>query len=337
VACIGNNQIDIAVNGTIDGTAVNILSLKNPGREWIFGSSGATGQEFYFGVTGGAAEDPDYKYYYDTGGRFAVLGNPVGAIAAPTAQFTVRGTSEFTGDVDVISTSNATTTDGTTGAIQTLGGISAVKDIRNAGIIQNANVVDSTTADGLSGALRTMGGASIAKSLRVGTDFVANGNTSLVGTLANTNTTDSTTQDGLTGAIRTLGGVSIAKDLRVGEDFVTNGNTTLGFSSANTLTCTAKAIFENGLKFAAAQTHFKIHTDTANTASGEVTFTTPLNMFTALPTATVSTIVNNTQMRVCWIKTATYAAGVATFVCRVVDTSNGTVSGVPVNIHCIGS
>jgi hypothetical protein len=290
VACISNNIIDPVVNGTTDGAAINILSLKNAAREFIFGTSGATGTELYLGMTGGIAEDPDYKFYWDTSGRFAVLGNPVGAITAPTTLFNVRGTSEFTGDLDVTSTTNATTGDGTTGAIQTLGGIGAAKDIRNLGL------------------------------------------------LANTNTTDSTTADGLTGAVRTLGGVSIAKSVRVGTSLVVNGDTQLGFNSTNTLTCTAKPIFENGLKFTAAQTHFKIHTDSGNTAaSGEVTFTTPLNMFTVLPNATVSALVNNTSQRVCWIKTGTYASGVATFVCRVVDTANAAVSGATVNIHCIGS
>lgn len=289
-ACIQQNTIDTVVNGTVDGTAINILSLKTPGREWIFGSSGATNSEFYLGTTGGVAEDPDYKYYYDTGGRFAVLGNPVGAIAAPTALFTVRGTSEFTGDADFISTTNATTGDGTTGAIQTLGGIGAAKDIRNLGL------------------------------------------------LANTNTTDSTTTDGLSGAFRTLGGASIAKSLQVGSNFVANGNTTLGLDSVNVLTCNAKASLLNGVRFTTAQSFFRIHTDSANTAaSGEVTFTTPLNMFTVLPTATVSALVNNTSQRVCWIRTGTYASGVATFVCRVVDTANAAVSGATVNIHCIGS
>jgi hypothetical protein len=293
--CISQNQIDPFVNGTTDGTCINLLSLRAPAREWFLGSNGAFNDYFYVGSTDGTAENPDYRFYYDTSGRFAVLGNPTGAITAPTAQFTVRGTSEFTGDVDVISTTNATTGDGTTGAIQTLGGISAAKDIRNLGLLANTNTTDSTTTDGLSGAIRTLGGASIAKSLRVGTT------------------------------------ATIDTDLTVGN------NATIGIGSVNTLTCNAKAYLVNGMKFAAAQSFFKIHTDTANTASGEVTFTTPLNMFTALPNATVSTIVNQTQMRICWIRTATYASGVATFVCRVVDTSNATVSGVPVNIHCIGS
>lgn len=115
-----------------------------------------------------------------------------------------------------------------------------------------------------------------------------------------------------------------------------NNSMVIGTSNVNVLTCNAKSEFYGGIRFRSSQTYDKIYSATGTTTSGQRTFTTPSGMFTSLPTATVSCIVDDLNMRICWIRTATFSAGVATFVCRVVATDNSTVSGVPVNIICIG-
>jgi hypothetical protein len=185
-AVIGQTTLDPTVNGTPSTTAYNILALRDPTRTWYFGTDGADNTQLYLGCQSTPAENPDYMYYFDSSGRFALNGLVTGASPVPNAGvlFTVRGNSTMTGSVSV------------------------------------ANVTDSTTGDGTTGALRTTGGASIAKSMRVGGTAVVNGGLGVAGNISANNVSDSTTSDGMTGSLRTLGGASIAKDMRVGQQTI---------------------------------------------------------------------------------------------------------------------
>lgn len=90
---IRNTTIDTVVNGTTLGNATNLIELENANRSWYFGSSGSGGDQFYIGSSGGIANDPDYLFYLDTGGRLMAYPPVSGAITAPNSTdiFTARG------------------------------------------------------------------------------------------------------------------------------------------------------------------------------------------------------------------------------------------------------
>jgi hypothetical protein len=170
-ACINGGVLDNAVNGTTSGTAYNILEMVGGTRSWFFGTDGVTTTQFYLGNTGGTATDPDYKFYYDLDGRFAVLGNVVGAITAPTNLFTVRGTSEMTGAVSVNNTQDATTADGTSGALRTTGGLSVAKAAYVGTQLVAPSMVTATTGDAINiinSGIRYFGGSSRAIKIQRG-------------------------------------------------------------------------------------------------------------------------------------------------------------------------
>jgi cytoskeletal protein CcmA (bactofilin family) len=92
-AVIGQNILDDSVNGTTSGTAYNILGMRDPVRTWYMGTDGTNSNQFYFGAQSTPAGNPDYMFMYTSSGQFAVLGLNTGVITAPTALFTVRGSS----------------------------------------------------------------------------------------------------------------------------------------------------------------------------------------------------------------------------------------------------
>jgi hypothetical protein len=90
---IRNNVVDTVVNGTTLGNATNLIEMENANRSWYFGTSGSVGDQFYIGSTGGTANDPDYLFYLDSGGRLMAYPPVSGAITAPNSTdiFTARG------------------------------------------------------------------------------------------------------------------------------------------------------------------------------------------------------------------------------------------------------
>lgn len=136
----------------------------------------------------------------------------------------------------------------------------------------------------------------------------------------------------------TFGNASTDSSTFVANVF-TQSNLTVGVSSTNKLACQAQATFFNGQRFTASQNYFRMDYKTGNTnSSGNVTFTSPASLFASLPVATVSCVVNDANMRPCWFTSATYnlTTEVATFIARVVDTSNTPVVGAQVNCIMIG-
>lgn len=112
---IRNNVVDTVVNGTTLGNAVNLIEMENPSRSWYFGTSGSGGDQFYIGSSGGAANDPDYLFYLDTGGRLMAYPPVTGAITGPntTDIFTARGNANISGNCwvggNIISTTDIIT------------------------------------------------------------------------------------------------------------------------------------------------------------------------------------------------------------------------------------
>lgn len=92
---VRNTQVDIAVNGTTSGTAVNLIQMANAARSWYFGCDGVNTSEFYLGVSGGGgAVDPDFLCYWNALGQMMLQAPTLGLIATPPAAgdlLTVRG------------------------------------------------------------------------------------------------------------------------------------------------------------------------------------------------------------------------------------------------------
>lgn len=95
-------------------------------------------------------------------------------------------------------------------------------------------------------------------------------------------------------------------------------------------------VFSTGIATFLGQSPFKIRSGSGTTTSGNATFTIS-GVFTAQPVITVSVVINEVNMRPCWITTTSYSAGTVTFTVRAVDTSNAAVpNGTTIYYIAIG-
>ena len=102
---------------------------------------------------------------------------------------------------------------GVGGSLYTTGIIGSSSNIVSAGVISSSSVSDATTADGSTGALRTVGGLSVGQSVKIGTTLNVTGNTTLSGTLAVTGT--STLTGAVSSGALTSSGIVTGTQLRV--------------------------------------------------------------------------------------------------------------------------
>lgn len=275
---------------------------------------------------------------------------------SPSDSIIMNGTiTGFTSN-GVASITNATSSSSsTTGALKVNGGISTQNNIYASGTINAPTITGTTLAGTLSTASQpNITSVGILNGLQVmtnnlligslGTNLYVNNSSGKVG-FGTGSTLASSSKVEVVGGLKadTLDVASftpstINTTTLTTANLTVSGNTILGDASTDTLTCNAQSQFLGGIRYRNTGTYDRIYTATGSTTSGQRTFTTPAFMFSSLPIATVSCIVDDLNMRICWIRTATYSSttGIATFVCRVVATDNSTVSGVPVNIICIG-
>jgi hypothetical protein len=102
--CIRNNVVDIAVNGTTLGNAINLIEMENGTRSWYFGTSGASQDEFYIGSSNGAGNEPDYNLFLNSTGQMMNYPASAGAITAPNATdlYTCRGNANISANLTVV-------------------------------------------------------------------------------------------------------------------------------------------------------------------------------------------------------------------------------------------